>query len=142
MPGFPGLVEDEDGDYPFVLTSKKSRFYLHSSYRWVERLRRHRPYPRTEIHPETALKYGIGEGDEVIIETRKGEITQIAHLTERVHPRVIYSDYGWWFPGQGEGSQGDWTRSNFNMLTSAKKLGREFGTPNLKGIGCRIRRAV
>ncbi len=141
MPGFNGLVEDEDEDYPFVLTSKKSRFYLHSSYRWVERLRRHRPHPRTEIHPETALKYGIGEGDEVIIETRKGEITQVAHLTERVHPRVIYSDYGWWFPWQGEGSQCEWKRSNFNMLTSAKTLGREFGTPNLKGIGCRIRRA-
>jgi len=33
-----------------------------------------------------------------------------------------------------------WDRSNFNMLTSTEKLGRQFGTPNLKGINCRIRR--
>ncbi len=141
MPGFTGPAEDEDKDYPLVLTSKKSRFYLHSSYRWVERLRKHRPYPRTEIHPETAAEYGICEGDDVIIETRTGHITQVARLTERVLPGVIYSDYGWWFSGKGQGSQCEWKRSNFNMLTSAKTLGREFGTPNLRGIGCRIRRA-
>ena len=140
MPVFTGLPEVEDRGYPLILTSKKSRFYLHSSYRWVKRLRNHRPVPRTEIHPVTASRYGIREGDEILIETRKGRITQVAHLTDRVHPRVIYSDYGWWFPeGEKEDAYG-WKRSNFNMLTSAGELGREFGTPNMKGIGCRVMR--
>jgi anaerobic selenocysteine-containing dehydrogenase len=140
LPRFAGLPEEPDPDYPLVLTSCKSRYYLHSSYRWVDRLRKHRPHPRTEIHPETAGQYGIREGDEVVIETRSGSITQVAHLTDRIHRGVISSAYGWWF-SEGESGPGlDWISSNFNMLTSAARLGKEFGTPNLKGIGCRIRK--
>jgi hypothetical protein len=32
-------------------------------------------------------------------------------------------------------------KSNFNMLTSIGKLGKEFGTPNIKNLPCRIRKA-
>jgi len=139
LPQFSGLPEEDDPEYPLVLTSCKSRFYLHSSYRWLDRLRRSRPHPKTEIHPETAATYGIHEGDEVVVETRAGAMTQVAHLTDRVHPRVVYSAYGWWFPESGAESLYGWERSNYNMLTSIEKLGKAFGTPNLKGIGCRIR---
>ena len=34
MPEIIEPVEEDKKDYPLVLTSKKSRFYLHSSYRW------------------------------------------------------------------------------------------------------------
>ncbi|MBN2032732.1 MAG: molybdopterin-dependent oxidoreductase, partial [Deltaproteobacteria bacterium] len=70
LPEFKGLPEEADPEYPLVLTSCKSRYYLHSSYRWVDRLRKHRPHPKTEIHPETARAQGILDGDEIIIETR------------------------------------------------------------------------
>lgn len=140
LPQFTGLPEEEDPDYPLVLTSCKSRFYLHSSYRWMESLRKHRPHPKTEIHPETAARLGISDGNEVVIETRAGSITQVAHITDRIHPRVINAAYGWWFPEAGPESLYDWQKSNFNVLTTTEKLGKAFGTPNLKGIGCRIRK--
>jgi anaerobic selenocysteine-containing dehydrogenase len=76
----------------------------------------------------------------VIIETRSGAITQVAHLSERVHPGVVLSAYGWWFPEAGMDRLFDWDVSNFNMLTSVEKVGKAFGTPNLKGLGCRIRK--
>jgi anaerobic selenocysteine-containing dehydrogenase len=106
----------------------------------LERLREKRPHPKVEIHSETAAQYGIKQGDEVIITTRHGEITQVAHLTDAIHPQVINAAYGWWFPEGKPESQFDWKTSNFNMLTSMETLGKEFGTPNLKGIGCSIRR--
>jgi len=140
LPEFNGLPEEEDNDYPLILTSSKSQYYLHSSYRWIKKLREKRPHPKVEIHPDTAAQYGISEGDEVIIENKSGMITQIAHLTDIVEPRVINASYGWWFPEAKQESLFDWERSNFNILTSTEKLGKEFGTPNLKGIGCRIRR--
>ena len=140
LPRFAGLPEEDEPEYPLVLTSAKSLYYLHSSYRWLEKLRKYNPHPAVEIHQDTAAQHDIHEGDEVIIETRAGEMTQIAHLTSRVHPRVVYAAYGWWFPEGDAKSQFEWQRSNFNMLTSTDKLGKEFGTPNLKGIGCRIRR--
>ena len=103
-------------------------------------MRSHSPLPTTDIHPETAARYGILEGDEVTIKTKTGEIRQYAHLTDKIHPRVIYCAFGWWFPEAGPETQYDWERSNFNVLTSVEKLGREFGTPNVKGIGCIIKK--
>ena len=140
LPQFTGFPEDDDSDYPLILTSYKDPYFLHSSYRWLDKLRKHRPMPMVELHPDTAAKEGIREEDVVIIETRSGTITQLAHLTEKVHPRVIYAAYGWWFPEGKPEAQYEWEKSNFNILTTTDKLGKEFGTPNLKGICCRIRR--
>jgi anaerobic selenocysteine-containing dehydrogenase len=140
LPGLWGAAKAPNSEYPLLLTSRKSRFYLHSSYRWVDRLRRKRPQPRVEIHPQTARDCGIREGDEVLVETPRGSIRQEAHVTDQVHPRVVYGAYGWWFSEGKGGGRFDWKTSNYNMLTSAKKLGKAFGTPNLKGINCRIRR--
>jgi anaerobic selenocysteine-containing dehydrogenase len=140
LPAFSRLPDTDDKDFPLVLTSAKSRFYLHSSYRWLAPLREKRKHPRAQIHPETAEKFGIKDGDAVIIETRKGAITQMAHVTDTIHPKVINASYGWWFPEAQAESQFDWKTANFNILTSMETLGKEFGTPNLKGIACRIRR--
>jgi len=142
LPDFSGYPEPEEPDYPLVLTSAKSRYYLHSSYRWLEKLRNKHPDPQVLIHPETAAEYEINENDAIVIETPSGSITQFAHLTDAVDPRVIYAAYGWWFPEEKMEALFGWERSNFNILTSTENLGREFGTPNLKGINCRIRRTL
>lgn len=140
LPEFSGLPEDEDPDYPLILISSKSRYFLHSSYRWVQKLREKRPGPSVDIHPETAARNRISEGDDVVIETKNGRISQVAHLTAAVHPRVIHAAHGWWFPEEGPESFYGWDRSNLNMLTSVKAVGKAYGTPNLRGIGCRIMR--
>jgi anaerobic selenocysteine-containing dehydrogenase len=140
LPVLNGIPDKKDPAYPLTLTSIKDRFFLHSSYRWIERLRKSSPEPRVEIHPETAAAYHIQQGDEVVIETRYGAITQSAQVTDKILPGVVSAAYGWWFPEGPLETQYDWQTSNFNMLTSMDPVGREFGTPNLKGIGCRIRK--
>jgi anaerobic selenocysteine-containing dehydrogenase len=140
LPEYTGLPEEEDPDYPLIVISAKSQYYLLSSYRWVTRLREKRPDPIVEIHPETAAVYGIADGDDVLIETKYGAITQRARVTDIIHPRVVSAALGWWFPEGDPASQYEWRKSNFNMLTSAGKLGKEFGTPNLKNLPCRISR--
>ncbi|MCF8061950.1 MAG: molybdopterin-dependent oxidoreductase, partial [Deltaproteobacteria bacterium] len=139
LPSFQGPPVEEDPDYPLVLTSSKNPNFLHSSYRWVESLRRRCPDPELEMHPETAERFGVTDGGEVVIETRHGTITHRARVTERVSPGVVIGGHGWWFPEDGPDGLYGWERSNFNMLTSIHALGREFGTPNIKGIPCRIR---
>lgn len=140
LPDFTALPENEDPAYPLILISAKSRYYLLSSYRWVEKLRQKRPHPIVEIHPETAATLDIVDGDRVVIETRYGSITQVARVTDIVHPRVVSAALGWWFPEGGAARQFEWQTANFNMLTSIGKLGKEFGTPNLKNLPCRIRK--
>ncbi len=140
LPDYTGLPEEEDTELPLILTGTKSRYYLHSSYRWMDKLREKRPYPVVQIHPQTAAAHGISDGDAVVIETRYGSITQVARVTDIVHPRVVNAAIGWWFPEGDPAKQFDWQKSNFNMLTSIGKLGKEFGTPNIKNLPCRIRR--
>ncbi len=141
LPQFPGhLKESLDADYPLILTSSKNPYYLHSAYRWIEKLRQKSPHPVVQINPQTAANLGIEENDQVVIETLKGSIVQFAHLTDSLHPNVVSAAYGWWFPEAEAESQYEWKSSNFNMLTSTAELGQAFGTPNLKGIKCRIRR--
>jgi len=141
LPAFDGYPEVEDPAFPLLLTSAKSQYYLHSSYRMLEKLRKLRPRPRLEIHPETASRYGVADKDDIIIETPYGKITQQAHFTEGIDPRVVCGAHGWWFPEGNPETQFDWEKANFNMLTSVGKLGREYGTPNLKGLPCRISKA-
>lgn len=138
LPEYTELPLADDPAYPLILISAKSRYYLVSSYRWVEKLRQKRPAPVVEIHPQTAAAHGIEEGNLVIIETAHGRITQTAKVTDIVHPRVISAALGWWFPEGDPGQQYEWKKSNYNMLTSMNKLGKEFGTPNIKNIPCRI----
>ena len=140
LPEYQTDQEDIDVDYPLILTSAKSGYYLHSSYRWVSQLRKRMPLPQVEIHPDTALKYGIAEGDRVRLETKHGEVRQIARLTGTLDPEVVSASSGWWFPEGRPEQQFEWEVSNLNILTSAKEIGREFGTPNLRGIRCRIRK--
>ena len=139
LPRFTGPPETPDAAYPLVLTCAKDPHFLHSAYRWVESLRKRSPGPLARIHPETAAAHGIGDGEPVVIETRSGAITQTARLTAGVRPDTVHAAYGWWFAEPGDT---DWQTANYNMLTTTEKLGREFGTPNLKGINCRIRKGA
>ena len=141
LPLFEGLPEEPDPDYPLTLTSSKDPFYLHSSYRWIERLRKSSPGPVCEIHPETAFAHDISDGDPVVIETSHGSIQQKASVTARIKPGVVNAAYGWWFPEGNTEKQYEWESVGFNILTSTDRLGREFGTPNLKGLNCRISKA-
>ena len=138
-PQFLGTLE-ADPEYPLVLTSAKNPTYLHSSYRWVAKLRERSVEPIVVIHPDTADAHGIRDGTPVVIETRSGQITQTARLSDSLPPEVICAAYGWWFPEDKFSPQHDWQSANYNMLTTTEQLGREFGTPNLKGAFCRIRR--
>ncbi len=42
--------------------------------------------------------------------------------------------------GEGIENGYEWKKSNYNMLTCTDNIGKEFGTPNLKGIPCKISR--
>jgi anaerobic selenocysteine-containing dehydrogenase len=128
-----------DPDYPLLLTSAKSPCYLHSSYRWMKGLREEEPTPVCRIHPDAACAADIHDGDVVQVETKQGHMVQTAHLTDQIRPDTVLAAYGWWFPEENLKDDESWCRSNYNMLTETKRLGKAFGTPDLKGIPCRIK---
>lgn len=129
-------------EYSLVFTSWKSGVFRHSGGRQISSLRDAHPEPVVWLHPDTAGKQGIADGDRVYIETPRGQIRQKARLTNDIDPRVAGVDYAWWFPEHGPENLYGWKEANLNVLTEdGPPYGREMGTTNLRGILCRIRKA-
>lgn len=126
-------------EYPLILTSGKSAVYKHSMGRQIAGLRTHHPEPIIDIHPETADRLGIEEGDRVYIETKRGRIIQKARLSSELDPRVVFVDYDWWFPEKGPSSLFDWEKSNVNVITGCDlPTNREMGSATLRGFLCKV----
>jgi len=91
-------------------------------------LRRQAPDPVAEIHPSTAEKYGIVEGDMIILETRKGQIRVKAKTTEDMMCGVINVLHGW---------EGD---ANESLLTELEARDPVTGYTETRALACRIRK--
>jgi len=134
----PGMVEE----YPLILTSQHEDLFHHSQDRHLETLRKEKPGPVTTLHPNTASKLGIADGDLVYIETKRGRIKQTATLNTGIDPRVVNVDYSWWFPEKGISQLYCWEESNINMLTDDEPpYNSEMGSTNLRGFLCKVYKA-
>jgi anaerobic selenocysteine-containing dehydrogenase len=129
-------------DFPLVLTTgARIPYFFNSEHRQIENLRKAHRYPIAEIHPDTARRYGIKNGDWMWIETRRGRIKQRAKVTDGIDPRVIAAQHGWWFPDQGAPAYGVW-QSNVNLLTDNQPpYDPAMGTYQLRALLCRVAQA-
>jgi anaerobic selenocysteine-containing dehydrogenase len=141
-PESPLATPDVAEQFPLVLTTggRISQFF-NSEHRQIERLRKAHRHPVAEIHPDTAARFRIADGDWMWIETRRGRMRQKAKLTTGIDPRVINAEHGWWFPEAGPPDFGVWT-ANVNMLTdNAPPYDPAMGTYQLRALLCRVERA-
>jgi anaerobic selenocysteine-containing dehydrogenase len=145
LPVFRDIPEapesDAEGlqDYPLILTSAKDPNYFHSAYRNISSLRKLSPEPLILLHPETAQKINIREGDWASIETRMGTIRQKAAFSADLDPRVVVAAYGWWFPERKDLELCGWKESNINILTENNPpYEPAIGSTNLRAVPCRI----
>lgn len=127
-------------DYPYVLiTGRRLPGFFHTENRQVPWLRELHRDPTVEVHPETARKEGICEGDWVVIESPRGKIRQRAKLFLGMDPRVVSAEHAWWFPERREPGHG-WDESNINILTdnSYDTCDPAMGATNVRTLLCRI----
>jgi anaerobic selenocysteine-containing dehydrogenase len=149
LPEYVGPTENELDDpdlaakFPYVLTTGNGFMpFHHSEHFQIRELRFLRHEPRVEINPATAAELCIEEGDWVWIETARGRIKQKAALTNGVHPHVIVTERGWWFPERSmtEPELGGCLESNTNVLTSVadEHCDPLSGTWANRGLLCRV----
>ncbi len=126
-------------EFPYVLTTgSRRREFFHSEHRQIPSLRKLRPDPQVELHPEIAALHGINQGDWVIISSPRASIRMKAFVTTDISPEVINIEHGWWFPEKPGPDYGIW-ESNANMLTNnAPPYDPAFGTYQLRGLLCRV----
>ncbi|MBW1801453.1 MAG: molybdopterin-dependent oxidoreductase [Deltaproteobacteria bacterium] len=85
--------------YPLIMiTGARSSVYFHAEHRMIPWLREKEPDPYVEIHPETAKKYDIYDGEWIYIKNDLGRVKRKAKITLTVKPQHIQTLHGWWMP--------------------------------------------
>ena len=159
----PKLYEE----YPLIMiTGARTTSFFHSEHRQVPYLRQLTPDPWVQIHPRTAEKYGISEGDWVWLENKvrksdrsitestrnpipqdldDGGIWEVrrarqrARVTYEVAEYEVAAQHGWWFPEQdgAEPNLFGLRQSFINQLLKNKPGQTGFGA-DLKCTLCKV----
>lgn len=89
-------------DYPLILiTGSRYMPMYHSEQRQIEKARKKVPDPLVSIHPDTAEKLGLTEGDWAVISTPLGSVRQRVRFSDAMHPSMVDIQHSWWFPERG-----------------------------------------
>lgn len=140
VPESPYSTPEVAKKYPYIFNSGlRTPTYFHSAGFMIPWLREIRPDPIAEIHPETAKKHGIEDGQWMYIESPRGRIKQRAKLYDGIDPRVITSEHGWWYPEIKDPGHG-WEISNANILTdnAYETCDPNMGATNVRVCLCNI----
>lgn len=143
-PYSPVSTPDLFKKYPLILcTGRRMGPFFHSEHRQIPWLREQQKEPVLEIHPDTAEKLGIHNGEKVCVENWLGKITVTALTTPIIHPDVVMAEHGWWFP-EKQGAEpslfGVWD-VNVNQLIPMSNEGKGgLGAP-IKSMLCRVYKA-
>jgi predicted molibdopterin-dependent oxidoreductase YjgC len=122
--------ESPDEAYPLLLTTGRVLYHWHGGElsRRSPALVAECPRPEVEISPEDARRWQVAAGDEVLVESRRGQLRAIAAVTDRVPAGVVFGNFH--FPGVG----------NVNNLTIGA-LDPIAKIPEYKVCAVRLRRA-
>lgn len=133
----PTYIEPKEGpkndpetfkEYPLILTTgARILEYPHSQMRNIGSLKKRFPEPLVEINPITAERYGIKDGEKILVETKRGSIEIKSKVTENILKEVINISHGW-------------EEANVNFLTDEFSCDPVSGYPGLKSLLCRIKK--
>lgn len=134
-PGLPGHVEPQQSpvanpeivkQYPeILLTGTRYVEYIDAQMHDVPAMRARRPDAEAELHPATAVKYGIVHGEMIGVETPRGSIKIKANVTQDIKPGVVSVPHGW-------------AEANCNILLDATLKDHVSGYITMNSVACRV----
>jgi len=85
-------AERTDEEYPIVLTTGRVLYHYHTGTmtRKIDFLNKKCRGPFVEINPLDAQKFGISDGEEVYLKSRRGKIKLTAKVTEKIKQGVVF----------------------------------------------------
>jgi len=92
-----GLGEPPDANYPLILTVGRLYGHWHTQSRTgrIPKLSQMYPSPQLEIHPHDALLVGIGDGQSVLVESRRGWARFQAKITTAITIGCVFAPLHW-----------------------------------------------
>jgi anaerobic selenocysteine-containing dehydrogenase len=126
-------------EYPLVMSSGfRQPFYFLAQYRNIPWLRSFMEYPIAQIHPETAEKYDVADGDWIWIESPRGKIRQRARVFPGILKGMVMTTGNWFYPEESAQGYHGLFISNPNVLTNNNHLDPMYGSPDLTCLLCKI----
>jgi len=131
--------------FPLVLTCAKPTLFCQSQHRALASLRKGAREPEVDLHPLAAAERGITAGSWVEVETPAGGLRARARLNDKLDPRVVVGEHGWWQACEAEGASGydpfSSKGANFNGTVDATQRDPIGGTPAHRANLCEVRLA-
>ncbi|MEQ7123879.1 molybdopterin-dependent oxidoreductase [Actinopolymorpha sp. B11F2] len=90
-------VEDIDADYPVYLTTGRvlAHYQSGAQTRRIDALHTAAPAAFVELHPDLAERYGIADGDDIRVTSRRGTATAPARVTETIRADTVFMPFHW-----------------------------------------------
>jgi len=94
------FIEPEErptAEFPLLLTTGRvpNQWHTRTKTGTVERLNRLDPGPYLQIHPEDAASLGLGDGQRVALESRRGVAYSVLRVSEDMTPGLVFMPMHW-----------------------------------------------
>ena len=90
-------AEEPDAEYPLYLTTGRnlSQYQSGTQTRRIAELSEMTPAPLAEMHPLTAQRYSVSDGDPVRVFTRRGAADFTVKVTRNIREDTIFAPFHW-----------------------------------------------
>jgi anaerobic selenocysteine-containing dehydrogenase len=120
-------------EYPLVMTNGRLPMYHHSTLRNNAYTREIYPAPEVWLHPNAAAKYGIEDNQWVWVESQRGRVRGVSHITSGINEGTVYMERYWNPENMNKDTHG-WQEMNVSVLARSKPPYNDvFGTYTLRG---------
>jgi hypothetical protein len=130
-----------DEEYPLVLLAGERRSYNANTICREEDWRKQDPDGSLKIHPDDARRFDINDGDTVLCESRRGEVTATVSFSDEMRPGVISLPHGYGMDEPEDSGSPRLKRTGpaINWLTSSDNCDAIAKTPLHKFVQVRLR---
>ena len=98
MPQWPDhwpVIDSTDSEHPLRLVAAPAKGYLNSTFNRSPSSRKREKRPHVKIHPHTAARLGLEDGQQVQIGNRLGQVTLAAQHTAGIEPGTVVVEGIW-----------------------------------------------
>jgi len=98
MPSLPDhwrSIEEADEAHPFRLATSPARGFLNSTFNETPTSLAQEKRPNVMMHPDDAKAHGIGDGDDVVLGNKRGEVRLHVRLFDGIRRGVLIAESIW-----------------------------------------------
>jgi assimilatory nitrate reductase catalytic subunit len=90
-------AELPDSEYPLFFTTGRYKEHYNSGAqtRRVEKLLDAQPTPRLQIHPRLAAQLSVANGEELLVESRRGAVSFAVDISPDIRPDTLFAPFHW-----------------------------------------------